>query len=415
MNLVLFTSTYPFDGGGEQTFLDPELQYLCRVFESVVLVPKKIVGECVQLPDKVVVDESYASLLHKVNLLSLSAKVFGSGLIYRELFDRPSLLLYPGALMRMARFLAVAKLTCDWTTQWLKKNAAAGRNVFYTYWFDTSTLGIGLAKQSYPQIRLVSRVHGYDLYEEPYYHPPYFPFRRLSLSLLEALFPDAQAGLNYLTWKYPEYSALYEPGLLGVTDPGFITSPSTDGVFRIISCSMLVPVKRVDLLLEGILCAAQMRPDQQFEWTHIGNGDTRNELQERADRDFPPNAKASFPGYSNQDVLMDFYRKHPLDVFMNVSSTEGTPVAVMEAISCGVPVIATAVGGNQEIVSDKNGILLNSEASPEDIAKTILNFLDHPEVMVNRRKGSRAVWMERYNAEVNFSAFAKRLKAIGEH
>lgn len=111
---------------------------------------------------------------------------------------------------------------------------------------------------------------------------------------------------------------------------------------------------------------------------------------------------------------MELYRKHPLDVFMNVSSTEGTPVAMMEAISCGVPVIATAVGGNQEIVSDMNGILLRSDASPEDIAKAILNFLDHPEIMTSLRKGSHTVWMEHYNAEVNFRAFAERLKAIGE-
>ena len=198
MNLVLFTSTYPFDGGAEQTFLDPELQYLCHAFEQVTLVPKKIDGRCLPLPHGVVVDETYAELLSKANLLSLSMKVFGSKLIYREIFSRLSFIFHPDTLVRMIRFLAVAKLTSDWTAKWLNRNYSSGRGVFYTYWFDSSTLGIGLAKQQYPQIRLVSRVHGYDLYEEHYYNPPYLPFRRTSLALLEAIFPDSQAGLHYL-------------------------------------------------------------------------------------------------------------------------------------------------------------------------------------------------------------------------
>ncbi len=111
---------------------------------------------------------------------------------------------------------------------------------------------------------------------------------------------------------------------------------------------------------------------------------------------------------------MKFYQKNPADVFINVSSTEGTPVSVMEAASCGIPIIATSVGGNPEIVSERNGILLNPDLTADEIAKAILTVLDHPETATSKRKGSRAVWMERYNADANFRAFAERLKAIGE-
>jgi glycosyltransferase involved in cell wall biosynthesis len=414
MNLVLFTSTYPFDGGAEQTFLDPELQHLRCAFERVVLVPKKIVGQCLPLPAGVIVDESYARLLSGVKVPALVKEVLTSKLVYQELFSRPSLLLHPSALVRMARFMMVAMLTSQWVEVWLEQNAGSP-NVFYTYWFDSSTLGIGLTKRRYPSLRLVSRVHGYDLYEEHYYHPPYWPFRRESLSWLEALFPDSEAGLRYLLQRYPEFSHLYETALLGVTDPGFVTSASADGVFRIVSCSMLVPVKRVDLLLEGILCASRMRPGQKFEWSHRGDGKVRMELQERADKGLPSNAKAFFPGYSNKASLMEFYREHPADVFINVSSTEGTPVSMMEAASCGIPLIATAVGGNPEIVLQKNGVLLSPDPTPEEIAEAIFACIDDPEMAAAQRMGSRTVWRERYNADVNFRAFAERLKSIGEN
>lgn len=413
MNLVLFSSTYPFDGGAEQTFLDPELAHLSRVFERVILVPKKIVGNCLPLPANVTVDETYARLLSKVNALALTGEVFGARLFYQELLSRAALAFYPSALIRMSRFLAVARLTCRWVLNWLDQSES-GPNVFYTYWFDSSSLGIGLAKQRHPRIKLVSRAHGYDLYEEPYYRPPYWPFRRRALALLDALFPDSGAGTRYLAQKYPDSSSIYETALLGVTDPGFASSASSDGCFRIVSCSMLVPMKRVDLLLDGMHSAARRRPDQQFLWTHKGNGSARDELQKKADRLLPKNARAFFPGYSDKAALMQFYRQDPADVFVNVSASEGTPVSIMEAASCGIPIIATAVGGNPEIVSERNGVLLGANPAPEEIAEAFFTFLDNPEVMLEKRKGSRAVWMERYNADINFRSFAERLRSIGE-
>jgi glycosyltransferase involved in cell wall biosynthesis len=232
--------------------------------------------------------------------------------------------------------------------------------------------------------------------------------------LLNHLFPDSEAGLRYLKERYPEYSSRYESALLGVTDPGFVNRHSTDGVFRIVSCSMLEPVKRVDRILEGIRTVAVQNPRQRFEWTHIGNGARRMELQKMADESFPPNAKGFLPGYTSKDALMSFYRDTPADVFINASKTEGTPVALMEAVSCGIPVIATSVGGNKEIVGERNGILLNANPSPQDIADSILTLLDHPQATSNMRQESRKVWMERYNADANYAAFAERLRSIRE-
>jgi glycosyltransferase involved in cell wall biosynthesis len=231
---------------------------------------------------------------------------------------------------------------------------------------------------------------------------------------LDRLFPDAEAGLRYLKERYPDYASRYETSLLGVTEPGFVNAPSTDGAFRIVSCSMLEPVKRVDLILEGVKTAARQRPGQRFEWHHIGNGARRAELQKMADEQFPPSARGSLPGYTSKEALMSFYRDQPADVFINASETEGTPVAGMEALSCGIPVVATSVGGNRELVGNQNGILLGENPTPQQIADAILYFLDHPQEAQLKRDASRKVWMERYNADANYLAFAERLKSIRE-
>jgi glycosyltransferase involved in cell wall biosynthesis len=84
----------------------------------------------------------------------------------------------------------------------------------------------------------------------------------------------------------------------------------------------------------------------------------------------------------------------------------------MEAISCGIPVIATAVGGNVEIVQERNGILLSENPTPHEIARALLRVCDEREEMLMKRKGSRAVWQERYNETANFEAFAWKLVEI---
>ena len=417
MILVLFTASYPFDAATEQTFLSEEIKHLAESFERVVLVPRKCAGTKLPVPHNVEVEEDYFSFLESANRFSVAISVFASPLFYRDLLSHPWLLFHAPSLGRLFAFLGGAHLTRQWVEGWLDKNYIdLSQCIFYTYWFDQGAMGIGLAKRIHPDLKLVSRTHGYDLYEERY-SPPYWPGRPASLEVVDALFADSDAGVDYLNKRYPAFSSRFETAFLGVMDPGFITEPSSDGVLRIVSCSIIRPVKRVDLLLEGIANAARQRPDQKIEWHHFGNGESegaRENLQKYADALFPANARAFFPGYSTQQALMDFYHSTPVDVFFNVSVSEGTPVSSMEAASCGIPLVATGVGGNCEIVTDRNGLLLSPNPSPEEIADAIFKFVDAPQWAVSKRKGSRALWYEKYNAYENFRAFIRRLEAIRE-
>jgi colanic acid/amylovoran biosynthesis glycosyltransferase len=413
--LILFTASYPFDVATEQTFLNVEIEYLAKNFERVILVPRRCEGAKLAVPHNVNVVDDYYTFLESADKFSVALHIISSPLMYRDLFARPWILFHPPTLVRLLNFLGGAYLTMQWVQNWLKKsNYKTADCIFYTYWFDQGAMGIGLAKDTYPDIKLVSRVHGYDLYEERY-SPPYLPCRRAALEAVDALFADADAGLAYLRKQYPGFSSRFDVELVGVKDPGFITASSSDGIFRVVSCSIIRPVKRVDLLLAGIASASRRRPHQQIEWYHFGNGEHENDkddLQRSATDILPENARAFLQGYSTQQALMEFYCANPIDVFVNVSASEGTPVSSMEAISCGIPMIATGVGGNCEVVTDENGILLSPNPTPDEIADSIFMFLDHPEMAELKRKGSSAVWRAKYNADVNFDSFARRLMAI---
>lgn len=412
MNLVLFTSQYPFEGSTEQTFLKEEIKYLAHEFEAVTIVPRHRSEKIVTLPENVDVDDSYTRFLKQPFKFFIISQLAFSPFLYREIFKRLSSLIHPRSFFRLIMFLSGAHLTRHWLLRWIQeRNINVKQTTFYTYWFDQAAFGIGMAKHRHPDLKLVSRAHGYDLYEERY-SPAYLPLRYEAFRMTDILFPDSEMGKKYLSERYPQFKAKFETSRLGVPALGFVTRASSDGVFRILSCSLLVPVKRVDLLLSGIAQAARLRPHQKIEWHHFGNGDARLNLQSQADAELPKNAQAFFPGYESNQALLNYYQDNPVDVFFNVSSSEGTPVAIMEAISCGIPIVATNVGGNREIVSKENGLLLSPNPSPDEIAQAIFDLVDHTDDASQKREGSLSLWRRQYYDKVNFESFIKRMKSI---
>lgn len=397
--------------GGEANFLQVEVKYLMKSFERVLIVPEKCEGQ--SFDKDVETNTHYAETLSSKKIFSLFWLAISSKIFYHGIAEKNFPLFSITAWRRLIAFAGKAEFTRRWVLNWLHKENLDGSDcIFYTYWFDQAAAGIAFAKEDFPKIKLVSRAHGYDIYEEKYYSPAFFPCRESVLPLIDRLFPDSQAGLAYLNIRYPDFSSRYEVSLLGVSDPEFITQSSTDGVFRIVSCSMIRPEKRIGLLLQCFLHASKSRPNQKFEWFHFGNGKDREQLQKFADELLPPNAKAYFPGYSDPETLMKFYREKPFDVFVNISETEGTPVSIMEAISCGMPVIATAVGGNKEIVSVENGILLSINPTVEEVASAFFYLIDNAKEAASKRKESRSVWQRKYNADKNFYLFAEKLKSM---
>lgn len=413
MNLILFTASFPYVRGGDANFLGVEVKHLSKRFERIIVVPENIKASKLPEHAELEVDTSYAELLASKNnlnlfLLALSSRVLPYG--YREAgFPFFSL----DAWRRLFAFSGKAELIRRWTLDFIRRNNLKPQDtLFYTYWFDNAAAGIGMVKMDIPDLRLVSRAHNYDIYVEKYYSPPFFPGRDFALNAVDQLFPCSFDGVEYMQAKYSKYRSRFRSSLLGVIDPGFICKASTDGSFRVVSCSFLRPEKRVSLILEALLLAAQKRPQQRFEWHHIGNGEEREHLQNMADESLPENAKAVFVEYTDNKNLMQFYRENPVDVFVNVSTTEGIPVSIMEAASCGIPVVATNVGGNREIVSDQNGILLSDNPSSDEVVDSFFHFLDFPDEAAAKRYNSRKIWDIHFNADSNFSEFAQILKHI---
>jgi glycosyltransferase involved in cell wall biosynthesis len=88
------------------------------------------------------------------------------------------------------------------------------------------------------------------------------------------------------------------------------------------------------------------------------------------------------------------------DVFVLPSFTEGHPKVLLEAMSCGLPCIASAVGGNLSIVDDGRTGLLFDPAVPGALAACLLRILASEDFAHALGRGARAEIAARYDLRV---------------
>ena len=108
-------------------------------------------------------------------------------------------------------------------------------------------------------------------------------------------------------------------------------------------------------------------------------------------------------------MLVDWYRRNRVDLFISLSSSEGLPVSMMEAISFGIPILATDVGGVSEIVKRATGRLVSVDDPPELVAGVARAIVDGGGPT---RDEVRALFAANFEAEANFGAFANLLQSV---
>ncbi len=141
----------------------------------------------------------------------------------------------------------------------------------------------------------------------------------------------------------------------------------------VLAVGRLVLIKRFDLLIEAFARVVARGVSAHLAIAGNGSPDERARLEAIAR---PIADKVHFLGWrEDQDVL---YRD--ADLVALTSDNEGTPVAVIEALASGVQVVATRVGGVEDIVSDATGTLVEP-GRVESIAEALEIRLRAPKVV----------------------------------
>lgn len=277
--------------------------------------------------------------------------------------------------------------------------------VFYSYRFEYQPYVALLLRNRLGQHNIIiARAHRYDLYEERRPHK-YIPCREILLENIDAVYPCSEDGTEYLQRKFSKYKDCIDVRFLGTCRHNKCQFEK-DTTLRLVSCSNVVPVKRLDLIIDALKYVTEVN----VRWTHFGDGVMLDEVKKLAEQ-LPENVVTDFRGNIKNDELMRIYEKESFDLFVNVSSSEGIPVSIMEAMSFGIPCIATDVGGSGEIVIDRyNGILLKDDFRIQDFIQALDWYLKmDSNTILELRKNVYLSWERKYNAETNYTEFVEEL------
>ncbi len=402
--LVLLTADFPFGSG--ETFLETEIAYLSKGFDSV-----RIISANTQNEQTRIVPENCSVERIKLNLTTLQ-KIQSLLGIFSEMYraekgllnEKYGLKMNAGIRKTMLVSLFRAKLVAEKAESMLQSVDKEDQLFFYSYWSDDVAIGLGMLQNKYPKIRTFSRIHRWDVYfEESAF--AYLPYRSFLVNSISKIVSISQDGIDYVnrTWKteHPEKLVLSRLGVGNRVPFRFAENER----FTIVSCSNLIPVKRVDLLAQALVELG----DVQLKWIHFGDGVERQKI-EKILENRPEKLLVELKGRVPNNEIYSYYAEHKPDLFINVSSSEGVPVSIMEAMSFGIPVLATDAGGNNEIVTNENGELLPLDISSIKLAEKIKQFnaLDQDQKVTVQQK-SFETWKDRYNSETNYNDFIKQI------
>jgi glycosyltransferase involved in cell wall biosynthesis len=133
----------------------------------------------------------------------------------------------------------------------------------------------------------------------------------------------------------------------------------------------LSPEKGLIDLIKGAKYVCKNYPNIKF--VIAGNGPLERRLKKLVSN-LNLEKNFYFAGYVNHDTLLKYYQNATLYVLP--SYREGLPTTLLEAMSCGLPVVATAIAGTSEVIVDRKTGLLVPPNSPEKLANAILALID---------------------------------------
>jgi glycosyltransferase involved in cell wall biosynthesis len=163
-----------------------------------------------------------------------------------------------------------------------------------------------------------------------------------------------------------------------------------EGVPAVGIVGRLVPIKNHVLFLEAAVQIAAERPETVF--VVAGDGELRSMLEAEAARSL--GGRIRFLGWT-QDLAALYAA---LDVVMSTSLSEGTPVALIEALAAARPVVATDVGGVSEVVAHGRNGFLAASGDAVGLARAALDLLGHAELRRSMGAAGREDVAERYQA-----------------
>lgn len=411
--LIIATEKYPF--GGEKSFLLPELKRLAEHFEILLISH----AEGAELLADEELPEGVRTFCIPRPVLTWKDKL---GAVWGCLTDadgrREIREILSGGVHRKERIYQslsfYAQARSDQKA--LRRSGILQGNqpiIYYSFWYSYFCYSAVREQRRRRNVRIIARAHGVDLYQDripggrqPFRHPMEEGVCRIlfACQYAEDYYRKEIAGSEGIREKL-------QVCRLGVEKAERQMPQGDRKCLELLSCSNVVPLKR----LERIIDALSLIENCEIRWRHIGDGEAFADICRYAEKRLGEKEHISyeFLGRMDNREVHQYYRENQADCFITISSTEGgCPVSIQEAMSYGIPVIASAVGGITEML-DGNGILLSDDPTAEETAEAILQLIGLPDqTYAEWKERSRKRWKALFCAEKNTDQVRELLQSV---
>jgi len=239
----------------------------------------------------------------------------------------------------------------------------------------------------------VVSVWGTDIYER-IKNPIINFFVRRTLANADAVLSNSKTMACH-TRKFTNKKIYFTP--FGVDLSNFFPAKKKDNArFVVGTARRLAPIYGIKYLIEAFASFLKKAPCAKL--LIVGDGPQKSELIELAKK-LEIGDSVLFLGFVHHPNVPEIVKQ--MDVFCMPSEREGFGVAALEAQACGIPVIASNVGGLPEaIAQNKTGFLIEPK-NPEAIAEKLLFFYSNPVARKKMGREARKFVAKHYNWDEN--------------
>ncbi|HYA14745.1 MAG TPA: glycosyltransferase [Syntrophales bacterium] len=353
MKIAYITAKIPF--GSQETFILTEMLVLKRLAVDILIIPRDKSKRIFHKEAESLLDDTLSIPWFDVKIFITLLKYIVSNttqfvmLLINIFFRARNVKVGFKNMIILPKALYISKL--------LKKKSVSH---IHAHWASTtSTMAYIISKVT--GIPWSFTAHRWDIAEDNILHE-----KCLTASFIRAINENGRNELSGIIrdMTLEKKIQVIHMGTLLPTLEGNHRSPSNE--FTVICPANFVHVKGHKYLFKA--CHILVKRGVSFRCLVAGDGPLENELK-RFVNDLNLNSHIKFLGRLPHDTLLDLYHKGSVHAVVLPSVTtennekEGIPVALIEAMAFGIPVISTKTGGIPELIAHEGGIMVEEKNS----------------------------------------------------
>lgn len=381
--IIIFTNDYP-TGDSEETFIKFELSNLSKHFKEIEIIPQNNLGKVKKFNKNISINYGLSEQFTKKNIILF--------ILFHTLFSLKFYIEILANLFRKNFFSKLKMIIIEITKSeialnWILKNKKHKEEniIFYSFWSDYLLITFEKLKKN-SNIKTISRVLGSDLngYIENDDYVPYIKNKFYSLDKLIVL-ANFQKKKLLKARLIDEKKIIISP--LGIYKYQNKIKKLNTNEIRFLSCNNFIKIKNTIKMIKFVTTFSK-HTKKRIRFYIIGKGEEYNRIKSELEL-----SKKLFEYKLIKKVknLPKFMIINKINFFMNFSSQEGMSFSVMEALSCGIPVICSNIDANKNLVNKKRGYLINLSNFDKSIliqSRIIENEFKNSNIYMSKRKNA---------------------------